>query len=287
MRTRFVTLGASVGVFVAMIAGGCTGTGTSRPAPSVSAARSTGTEVPALDRSIRSFDFANAVWPVYRKRLRLTDGRYSGGEGIFAFELRIRRAPVFSDADADGDEDAFLPLVNASGNGFTISWYVWLWRDGSAVPMEQTVHGGTRCHSDTIETVNPVADGFEILAVHPSADRGCVESNIIPVTYVLGVRDGFLARIRPRFGPIEYCPATGFTTTDSSIWLLHVRATPRIAPDDNAPVVVGSREFKQISVRTDAESSDPGGVPGRWRLALLDTGDDQVCGWIETPEGAR
>lgn len=106
----------------------------------------------APNPSIRDFDFGNTEWLDVHgpERVTLTEGT-GGGDPIL--DSRFDQADVngrpslFFDADGDGDEDALVPLSFRSGNGYTTTWYFWVWDSDKRRPrqLREPIAEESRC----------------------------------------------------------------------------------------------------------------------------------------------
>jgi hypothetical protein len=252
---------------VALLAGCGGGDGAKSPAP-------TAASPTALDRSIRQFDFGNATWRAWSMPVRLANKAATVPDDGIVWRFAMASEPVYADVNGDGAEDAAAALSDdgGGGNARNTSWYVWLWENGTAHQLDTPVAQHTRCGPFT-DAVRGVEGGFEVLDKAWDASTTCAEGGAAPLTYVVGLRDGFLVRIRPRPAPLEVCNPRDLATP------LRVRpgAVAYLARDLNAPRLP-DRRYEHANVDT----RDDGG--GGWRLALVTSGAERFCAWLRTDD---
>lgn len=276
---RRASLLASLASFP-LVLSGCSSGGDDPPAPEPPAPSVT-------SREIRGFDFGNAEWfdPSVAETVTLEDGTYIRGAGAAVSpmsgggEWRIVDGPRFSDADADGDEDAVVALATSGEQSANVGWYIWLWQDGTAVQLHQSIASTTRC-SRPVEAVTAVPGGFEVRAyLFQDGMDNCAGGGAVPVTYVAGVRDGWPVRIRPDFGPIETCDPLVLTERTRPGGKVQLR----VHPDGRAPEVEPARRYD--SLRVDRYALDRYVAPERkWALTLAHRGEKVVCGWAHVDQ---
>lgn len=227
--------------------------------------------VPAkpLDRGIEKFDFGNARWQTGAGAITLHGGHAPEPGSIDGGTVDISSGPYFSDVDGDHDEDAAVEL-HSGGQGFTLAWYVWLWQDGTAKQLTTPFSDQPRCGGH-VDSVKPVPGGFRVRERLFSPASSCAEGGTVPVTYTLGMRDGFLVQTAPTLGPVPICNAAFYTmpvTLDGPV-------TPRAAASDEAPAIATDVRYERASA-WGATSPEDG-----WVMLLLDDGDHSpFCGYV-------
>jgi hypothetical protein len=235
------------------------------------------TTSPPPGGGIRDFDFANAEWSMIRtsRPVRLGNGTASLPDD--AGQVRLGHSPVFADADGDGDLDAAVEVSLSSGNYFADTWYGWLWQDGRAVQVRRPIAFGGRC-SDTVAGVTATQGGFRVDMKIKRAKDACASGGTVPVSYVVGVRDGLPVRVQPTIAPAEWCLPEEHTTELPP----GTPAVPRLAPMPDAPVVPGATgTYAQIRLNSSKTDTDAAGH--RWYLALLSgTHGSPLCGWVQS-----
>jgi len=276
MAGKRVLAAAAVG---ALLAAGCSAErGRPSPAPP--------------SQEIRATDFADAEWhdAVFGTTVRLVGGRaevdldpvfYPGG-----VSWRLLDAPAYTDIDGDGDEDAAVGLRSAGGQTAATSWYLWLWQDGRAVQVRRPAVSVSRCEGP-IESVTakPGAIGVRLLVAGSPRDT-CASGGSVPVTFEVGLRDGWPVRTSPAFGPVETCNPRDLTTELTPPGEVQLR----VAGDPSAPAVADRTRYPAVLV--DDLVVNPYRLPGRkptdWHLVLAllpaDTGPREVCGWAHVDE---
>lgn len=242
---------------------GCGGGGDAGPAPSPSPT--------ALDRSIRRFDLGNATWRSGRTPVTLANRAAAVPGDGYTVRYEMVGEPVYADVNGDGAEDAAAALSDdGGGNARNTAWYVWLWEGGTARQLDTPVAQHTRCGPAT-DAVRGVDGGFEVLDKLWDGETTCADGGAAPLTYVVGLRDGFLVQVRPRLAPLEVCNPRHLTTP------LGVRdgASAYLARDEQAPRLP-DRRYEHANVDT-RDAGDSG-----WRLAQLASGGERFCAWLRT-----
>jgi hypothetical protein len=239
---------------------------TARPAPS-----------PLPGGGIRDFDFANAEWSLVRtpRPVRFRNGTANLSD--VTGHVRLLPPPIFADADGDGDLDAAV-AVNLTDENYTDeTWYAWLWQDGRAVQVQRPIAVGARC-SDNVAGVTAGQGGFRVDMKIKRAKDACAGGGTVPVTYVVGVRDGLPVQVQPTIAPAEWCLPEEHTTELPP----GTPAVPRLAPFPEAPVVPGATgTYAQIRLNSSKTDTDAAGH--RWYLALLSgTDGSSLCGWVQS-----
>ncbi|OZV81745.1 hypothetical protein CA850_11360 [Micromonospora echinospora] len=230
-----------------------------------------------LDQSIRSFDFKNALWLDYPVdeapallQLKLEDGKFLGsinspsshGE-IHTYELS--GSPVFADVDGDGDEDAALALQSADQGGL-LSWYIWIWQDGSAQQLHYPFYRHSRCDAGETE-VHPAEAGFRVSTFLKSRQAACAEPPTKSYQYVVGLRDSYPVRVRPIPGaPDKDCFAEGMKEA-----AVRSPVTARVAPEEAAPEIEEAKVYDRVEVFATGQN---------FLLARLTTSGQTSCGWV-------
>jgi hypothetical protein len=227
-----------------------------------------------LDRGVRQFDFANATWRAGPMKVTLADRAATVPDGGFAWHFEMVSEPAYADVNGDGAEDAAVAISDdgGGGNALNTTWYVWLWEGGTARQLDTPVAQHTRCGPAT-DAVRGVDGGFEVLDKVWDGTTSCADGGAAPLTYVVGLRDGFLVQIRPRLAPLAVCNPRHLTTP------LGVRegAAAYLAQDPKAPRLPDRRyEYANVDSREDAD--------GGWRLALLASGAERFCAWLRTDD---
>jgi hypothetical protein len=226
---------------------------------------------------IRDFDFANAEWSLARtpQPVRFRNGTADLPDG--AGHIRLLPPPVFADADGDGDLDAAVQVTLSNENYTDETWYAWLWQDGQAIQVRRPIAFGARC-SDTVAGVTAAQGGFQVDMKIKRAKDACASGGTVPVTYVVGVRDGLPVRVQPTIAPAEWCLPEEHTTELPP----GTPAVPRLAPLPAAPVVPGATgSYAQIRLNSGKTDTDAAGH--RWYLALLSgTDGSSLCGWVQS-----
>ncbi|MFI7571770.1 hypothetical protein ACIBUZ_23575 [Micromonospora echinofusca] len=244
-----------------------------------------GSPTPSPSREIRDFDFANAEWfdtsaaetvtLEHGSAKRSDDASISPMDGGGSWKLLD--APRFADADGDGDEDAAVGLSTSGGQSVNAAWYIWLWRDGSAVQLQKPIVSTTRCDRP-IEAVTAVTGGFEVRAFLFHSDKdNCGGGGVVPISYVAGVRDGWPVRIRPTYGPLATCNPQELIVPLRPVGVVQLR----VDTDDRAPVVEPAQKYDSLLVSELAVSPYiPEEQKGDWVLARAARGDELVCGYV-------
>ena len=233
---------------------------------------------PKLDRSIEKFDFRDATWISDAGRVTLHNG-HSNLPDIPDDEADpqtadITRGPVFADVNGDGAEDAAIEL-HQGGQGYTLAWYIWLWERGTAVQITEPFIDFSRC-SGQVDSVTAVAGGFTVKEMFANPDNPCATGGVVPVTYTVAVRDGFVVQIKPTLGQVPCDPA--YMTNPVTV---AGPATPRAAASNRAPAIAVDQRYRHTYVG-DYELPSSGWTK-RWTDVLLDDGTHPpFCGYLHT-----
>ncbi len=228
-----------------------------------------------LDRGIERYDFANATWKSDAGKVTLHDGHLDLSTDGDPQSADLSAGPVYADVDGDGAEDAALAL-HTGGQGFTIAWYVWLWKDGTAVQLPDPFSDQSRCGGQVLG-VTPAPGAFQVKELLFSQHSDCATAGTTPVTYQVAVRDGFVVEVAPVLGPVPICDPQYFTVPVT----LSGPVTPRAAADDRAPAIATDQRYQQAS------GYDTGGYGGTepWVELLLDDGTHPPsCGWLHSTD---
>jgi hypothetical protein len=229
-----------------------------------------------LDRSIERYDFANATWESDAGRVTLHGGHATLPVADDPETADITRGPVFSDVDGDGAEDAAIEL-HQGGQGYTMAWYVWLWRGGTAVQRAEPFIDFSRC-SGQVDQVTAVPDGLQVEQEFANPDNPCATGGVVPITYTISLRNGFLVQVAPVLGQLPCDPAylTRPVTVPGPV-------TPRAAADDQAPALARDHRYPRAYVGTYEEPGS--GAVGAWTDVLLDDGTGRAfCGYLHTTD---
>ncbi|NUT50135.1 MAG: hypothetical protein HOV94_22910 [Saccharothrix sp.] len=268
--------GLVMAVVVGALAVGCTAQEPSAPGGS--------------SAGMRAFDFGEAEWfdAMSGSTVRLAGGLaeqdpdpvvYPGG-----IAWRMLGPVAYTDIDGDGDEDAAAGLHGAGGQMFSSAWYLWLWQDGSAVQVRRPIAGVSRCEGP-IESVTAKPGAISVRMLMTEVADTCAGGGAVPVTYDVGLRDGWPVRVAPEFGPIELCNPRDLT--DEVVPLGEVQL--RVAGDERAPAVGERVRYSRVLINEIGASPYlPGHDAENWRLALgvldTDSGPRRVCGWARLAE---
>lgn len=244
----------------------------------------------AVSTDIRRFDFGAAEWfdAMSASTAKLTDGlakRPPDSVAPGGVSWRMLGPPVYTDVDADGDEDAAVGLHTQGGQMFSFAWYVWLWQDGGAVQLRRPIAETSRC-GGPIDSVSATPQGFEVrMLIAEMGPDNCAGGGSVPVTYVVGVRDGWPVRIAPDYGPIETCNPRELIVALTPPPALQLRT----APNDGAPPVGPPTRYETVLAAELAVSPYlDEQLRGDWLLvaAVLDEGggERRLCGWVRADE---
>ncbi|GGY93599.1 hypothetical protein GCM10010365_10300 [Streptomyces poonensis] len=233
-------------------------------------------------REIRKVDFANLEWfdSTFGSTVKLVDGSawHAAGNDTGGWQWNLLGRPQFADVDGDGHEDAVAGLASSGDMAMGQAWYVWLWRDGRAQQLRVPVVASTRCDR-RIESVTAVPHGFEVQAFLFVDGDSCAGGGSVPITYVVGVRDGWPVRLRPQYGPLDTCDPGKLTVA------LHPQGKPVLytSPDVRSPTVEPAAHYDALLV--DEYAADPALSPELdWVLGIAVSGDRRVCGWARADQ---
>jgi hypothetical protein len=236
-----------------------------------------------LDRGIERYDFANASWQSDAGRVTLHGGHATlppadPTEPVYDPQTAdITRGPVFSDIDGDGAEDAAIEL-HQGGQGYTIAWYVWLWRHGTAVQQTEPFVDFSRC-SGQVDRVTAVPGGFRVEQRFADLDLNpCSIGGVVPITYTVAMRAGFLVQVAPVLGQLPCDPnyLTAPVTVPGPV-------TPRAAAGDRAPAITTAHRYPRAWIGEYELPSSHYDKP--WMDVLLDDGTNPpFCGWLHTTD---
>ncbi|SMC47144.1 hypothetical protein [Kibdelosporangium aridum] len=247
------------------------------------------TPPPVTSTEIRNFDFGAAEWfDVTNSVTVKLVGGMSHPEAqmaptAFGMVNRVLGPVVYTDVDADGDEDAAVGLTAEGGQTFNTAWHIWLWQDGRAVQLRQPIALADRCQGE-IESVTAKPGAFSVTAVLRDEGDSCSASGSLPVSYEVSVQDGWPVRIRPEFGPVETCNPREQTEQVVPPGELQLRTWP----DEKSPAV--GEPIEPTSVFVDEvyvgryfrtrEDRDK-----QWVLVSAPLGEGRrVCGWARYPD---
>lgn len=237
---------------------------------------------PVVSREIRKIDFSNLEWfdAVTASTAKLINGvaRREADNESGRFEWQLSGPPRYADADGDGYEDAAVGLRANGAQLEAEAWYVWLWRGGQALQLRVPIAQTSRC-SRPVESVTAVPEGFRVQVFMAVSEDTCAGGGSVPITYVVGVRDGWPVRISPHYGPITTCDPRSLTATLHPVGtiLLHT------SPDVRSPSVEPAVNYDEILV--DEYSADPELTPEReWILGIAVSGARRVCGWMRADQ---
>jgi hypothetical protein len=295
-RTRMMALdrgveplcwrGIGLGVALLCVISALTGC-RDRPRDAPGGLVATTTAAPVVSREIREVDFSNLEWfdSPTASTVTLINGmaRRDADNESSGYSWRLSGSPQYADADGDGHEDAAVGLSVEGAQLTAETWYVWLWRNGEAVQLQLPIAGSSRC-TRPVESVAAVPEGFRVETFIAVSEDSCAGGGSVPVTYVVGVRDGWPVRISPYFGPIASCDPRSLTVAlrPKREVLLYT------ATDIRSPAVEPAANYDEFLV--DEYSADGGLTPEReWILGIAVSGARRVCGWaradqVRTPQ---
>jgi hypothetical protein len=230
-----------------------------------------------VDKSIERYDFADATWESDAGRVTLHGGHGTVPVADDSQTAEIRRGPVFSDVNGDGAEDAAVELYEEGSQNYSGAWYVWLWQDGTAVQQQEPFIDFSRC-SGQVDSVTAVAGGFQVKQEFANPDNPCSTGGVVPITYTISVRDGFLVQVAPVLGELPCDPA--YLTVPVTV---PKPVTPRAAEDDKAPALAHDHRYPHAYVGS-YETPEAGEVKP-WTNVLLDDGTNPpFCGYLHTSD---
>jgi hypothetical protein len=233
--------------------------------------------------AIRNVDFRNMTWRtdeldlavVPPEQVRLVNGRTTLNPQAYPTDrvtLSIPAAPVFGDADGDGDLDAAVPIRMDAGNGRVDNWYVWLWQNGRAVQLTRPMAKDARC-GPRVVAVRAVTEGFAVQGFQRRQELDCAHLADVKADYTIAVRRNFVVRIRPEYGPAEPCVPQLFKQQAAPTGVL------RLGPNAAAPPVGPATRYSRIMLGAGLLGKDRQG--GEWQLALGYAADGtRTCGWL-------
>lgn len=267
MRRKIAVLIVILGV----LAAGC-----SSPAP-----RPAG-----LSKEIESFEFGDAEWydAVVDTTLTLKGGlaRLDTGGPEFpgGLEWRMLGPPAYTDIDADGDEDAAVGLYSAGGQMVSETWFVWLWDAHTAKQVRHPIAASSRCDK-FIESVTAKRGAFSVRASMFEEKDSCASGGAIPITYDVGLREGWPVRISPDYGPLETC-----NTREQAYDVVPARDLQlHIAADETSPLLGTRTRYDAVMVkRLDFISQPDGTGDYEWLLVTAVLDSMKVCGWTRVAD---
>ena len=237
-------------------------------------------------RDIESFPFGDVEWydavvdtTVTLKgglaRRDTDDPMYVGG-----LDWRMLGPPAYSDIDGDGDEDAAVGLYSAGGQMVSEAWFVWLWENDTAKQVRRPIASSSRCDG-FIESVTGKPAAFSVrLSLFENEDT-CAGGGSIPITYDVGLRDGWPVRISPDYGPLETC-----NTREQVKQVIPARDLQlRVAAGDTAPPIGGRIRYNAVLVEQLDLTMTPDDMGyNEWLLVTAVQDSRRVCGWTRVAD---
>jgi hypothetical protein len=231
----------------------------------------------------RRFNLANARWYSAGEYYQLHDGiaQFSGDPGLEHsplgdYTVRLNGAPVYLDADRDGDLDAAATLewqAGGGGNGWSEDVYLWLWNGRRAEQILLPVFSADRC-GDRLERIRVDAEGLRIDALLDTPESSCADSGVTPASWVVSMFHGYPVRLHPRLSAAAWCNPVNMTNGLAA----GSRPVAHVAPDSRSPKLPWPAAYQKVQIGFD-EEIDPHGIT--WHLALLEHADKTTdCGWI-------
>ncbi|TWG12299.1 hypothetical protein FHX34_105166 [Actinoplanes teichomyceticus] len=240
----------------------------------------------AVSSEIRGFDFGAAEWvdAMSASTVQLTGGRARRAPAAAwgGMSWQMLGPSAYLDLDADGDEDAAVGLHSHGGQMFSFAWYIWLWQDGRAVQVRRPIAETSRC-AGPIDSVTATPAGFQVRMLITEMGRDdCAGGGSVPVTYVVGIRDGWPVRVAPDFGPIETCNPHELTVPLSPPSAVQLRT----APDDAAPPIGSPARYATVLTTELAVSPYLSAQErGDWLLVTaVAAGGHRRCGWARADQ---
>lgn len=209
--------------------------------------------------------------------------------------------PQYADVDGDGTTDAVAVLewTGEAGelNSAWLGVYVWLWRDGEALPLPRlAAWEWQNCPQQNMADLL-VADAP--VRVEAVGDVGCVNGdnagdylNPKPpptATQIEVVDDVPISVTETGIGAADYCFFQQNLFTDAAEYEITADIAPRVAPDSDAAVMTGDGTARDGSPRQfaiDRLILRVGPEPDRdlydgWIPAVVEFDDSPYrCGWV-------
>lgn len=239
-----------------------------------------------LSKEIESFQFGDADWydAVVDTTVTLKGGLARRATEVPEFpgglDWRMLGPPAYTDIDADGDEDAAVGLYSAGGQMVSQTWFVWLWDGHTAKQVRHPIATSSRCER-FIESVTAQGGAFSVRSSILEAGDACASGGRTPITYEVGLRDGWPVRTSPDYGPLETCNTHEQTK----------RVTPardlqlRVAADDTSPPIGTRTRFDTVLVEQWQLTLPPDGKPDyEWLLVTAVRGPEKACGWTRVAD---
>ncbi|WP_141723194.1 hypothetical protein [Micromonospora matsumotoense] len=231
-----------------------------------------------IDQGIRTFDFRNTLWLDYSTlsgtpillNLKLKNGRFEGkidspSRQNETLKYEIFGSPAFADVDDDGDEDAALALQSAD-QGMQLSWYMWVWQDGSAQQLHYPFYRHSRCDAAQTE-VHPAESGFQVSTSLKSQKDTCAAPPMKKLQYFVSARNGYPIRIHPA----PSAPDRDCFSEDMQKAVIRNPIAAKVAPEEAAPEIGEPEVYGRVEVSVTHEE---------FLLARLTTDERTVCGWV-------
>jgi hypothetical protein len=255
----------------------CSRSGQSRggPAPAPSG---TGASAPAApDQAIRRVDFGSVAFQpggVAPVPVQFRGGTATGGQRD-RVSYEVSAGPVYADADGDGDEDATIQIKDdGGGNAANSEWWVWLWDGEQARQLQIPFGQHTRC-GGPLALVAAAPDGFAVKDQLWAPGSSCADGSSTPVSYTIGVRFGFVVRLRPALSAAGQCDPRTFDEAAAP----PVGTALRAARDERAPTAAVVAEGHRIQ-RSGNERRLAAGTDEPWVYVLHDDGRQRICAWL-------
>jgi hypothetical protein len=240
-------------------------------------------------REIRDFDIGAAEWydVLTGETVRLRGGLAKRDLDPTAMpggaSWRVLGPPAYADLDGDGDEDVAIGLHADGGQMFSSAWYFWLWQDGSAVQVRRPIITTSRCDG-IVESVVAKGAAVTVSVVLADGDDPCATSGSVPVTFDVGLRDGWPVRVAPEFGPVATCNERDLTETVLEPGEVQLRTWP----DDASPPIGMPVEPDYVLIDDIHVSPYLEEYQSEWVLVFAALNEDEstsrVCGWVRRDE---
>jgi hypothetical protein len=245
------------------------------PAPAPPGNTASASAPAAPDPAIRRVDFGSVTFQpdgVAAVPVQFRGGTAMGGQRDDV-SYEVSAGPIYADADGDGDEDATIQIKDdGGGNAANSEWWVWVWDGGRARQLQTPFGQHTRC-GGPLALVAAAPDGFAVKDQLWAPGSSCADGSSTPVSYTIGVRSGFVVRLRPVLSAAGQCDPRTF----DEVVAPPVGTVLRAAADERAPtaavVADGHRIRRSGNERRFAAPDAP------WVYLLHDDGRQRICAW--------
>ncbi|GAA1520716.1 hypothetical protein [Nocardioides humi] len=243
-------------------------------------------------RTIRDFDFTGVEWREQVSQRYLTPvAEPTTTNPVTGPVVTVGKA-AYVDVDADGDEDALVPLVVQDDNSLSTIYYIWTW-DPAAVTAAQVENPIARTHrcGPLVDEVVPAPDENAFLITErlrrPGSEGACADEPTLEVERAVTLSDGWPVLATALGGHGGICPQPRGHDDTWPVEGITLLAGPRPS--------IGAIEDAQLSWFAEADLS---GHPWLYREGWLlvnfgpfvgsgqgshfqDYGDYTPCAWIE------